>query len=407
MDHQNSHHIPLLSEVMRSVAPLPAETTVQEVAGIFRANPGLLMLPLCRDRNLEGTISRRELFSHHLAKAYAMELYGKKPVSVLMNDRPLLMAPESTVSHALERLLAADPGLDTDSFPLVDEQGYVGIVHVAEMIMAISKAQAFLLDTLELLTSRIRTEVEKARQIQQQLLPPSSLVHAGLEVSACLINSTEISGDFYDYFIIDDQRMGVAIGDVSGHGVQSGMVTTAAKAGLQLLLETGIHAPGALLAGMNTAVLATASNTLLMTAVVAIIDTRNNTLSLANAGHNYPYLYRSADACCCMLDGTGGFPLGFDKGSEYAELEVAFHPGDRLLLYTDGIIEARNDDTQEEFGNHRLESHISAAIAGDPDAFRRSLVALVSNFTGADHFEDDVSIVVVANECREKEGTAS
>jgi serine phosphatase RsbU (regulator of sigma subunit) len=307
------------------------------------------------------------------------------------------MSPDDGVNQALEHLLEDDPGLETDSFPLLSDGRYVGIVHVAEMIMAISKAQARLLETLEMLSARIRSEVDKARQIQQQLLPPPVFAHAGLMLNAGLINSTEISGDFYDYFVIDDHRMGVMVGDVSGHGVQSGMVATAAKAGLQLLLETGIESPGSLLAGMNSAVLATASSALLMTAVIAVIDVRAGKLILANAGHNYPYIYRNDGGVCGMLDQAGGFPLGFDKGSVYAEQEVEFRRGDRLLLYTDGIVEAYNAG-HEEFGYDRLERQILGAISGDLEMFRRGLVEEVRRFIGSDRFEDDVTIVVVANE---------
>jgi len=386
---------------MKPVAPIPAQTPVKDVAALFQADPSLLMIPVNGAAGFEGVISRRELFSQHLARQYAMELYGKKAISLLMNTHTVTMTPETDVSAALALLLGYDPDLETDSFPVLADGACMGIVHVAELMMAISKTQAGLLDTLEMLSARIREEVDKARQIQRELLPPASFTHAGLVLDAVLINSTEISGDFYDYFVMDDgQRLGVMVGDVSGHGVQSGMVATAAKAGLHLLLERGITTPGALLAGMNTAVMATASNALMMTAIVAVVDLSSHTLTMANAGHNYPFLYQAAAKQVVMLDEAGGFPLGFDAASVYAEASMAFCPGDRLLLYTDGIIEARGA-TGEEFGYERLGDYMEAALNGAPDAFRHGLVEQVRAFSASERFEDDVTLLIVAAETPE------
>jgi len=394
--------IPLLADVIRCMPAISATMPVKDVAAMFRTDSSLLMLTVCGASGLEGVISRRELFSAHLARNYAAELYGKKPISMLMDASPLTMSPDMDINQALTKLLAHDPDLVTDSFPVLEGDTYVGVIHVSEMIMAVSRAQAALLDTLALLTTRIRSEVDQARQIQQGLLPPSPFTHAGLKLDAVLINSTEISGDFYDYFIIDQDRLGVLVADVSGHGVQSGMVATAAKAGLQMLLDRDVHAPGELLAGINSAVLATSSNAMMMTAVVAIIDSAAQTVSLANAGHPYPYLFHAADATVSMLDGVGGFPLGFDGGSEYAELVVDFRCGDRLLLFSDGIVEACNE-AGEEFGYARLEAAVHQTISGAPEQFRQGLVQMALQFGNADEFEDDVTILVVACERLEPE----
>jgi serine phosphatase RsbU (regulator of sigma subunit) len=355
------------------------------------------MIPVSCEAGFAGVISRRDLFSKHLARKFAVELFGNKPIHLLINTQPIIMSPDMDINSALSLLLKLDPELDNDSFPVLDKGNCVGIVHVSELIMVISKAQAFLLDKLEVLSARIREEVDKARQIQQGLLPPSSFSFAGTVLDAVLINSSEISGDVYDYFEIDDHRLGVMVGDVSGHGVQSGMVATAAKAGLHLLLERGVRTPSELLSGMNTSVLVTASNALMMTAVIAIVDLADRTISYANAGHNYPYLYRASTHTLIKLDDTGGFPLGFDTGSMYEEVVVDFNRNDRLLLYTDGIVEARNN-SDEEFGYDRLEAYLQKELRSHPEHVRRGLVEAVRGFTGVDGFEDDVTVLIVGDE---------
>jgi sigma-B regulation protein RsbU (phosphoserine phosphatase) len=387
----------LLKDVMRPAASLPSSTTVTEVASIFTSNAAVLMIPVSGNDGFEGVISRRDLFSIHLARKFAVELYGNKPINLLINTQSISMSPDMDINSALTFLLEHDPELDYDSFPVLDKGNCVGIVHVAELIMVISKAQASLLKKLVDLSARIREEVDKARQIQQNLLPPSSFNFASTVLDAVLINSSEISGDVYDYFIIDDHRLGVMVGDVSGHGVQSGMVATAAKAGLHLLLQRGVSTPSELLSGMNKAVLVTASNSLMMTAVIAVIDLANRKISYSNAGHNYPYIYRASTKTIIKLDNTSGFPLGFELESLYDEAEVAFHYNDRLFLYTDGIIEARNKN-EEEFGYDRMEAYLLNELGGHPEHARRGLVEAVRTFTGVEEFEDDVTLLIVGDE---------
>jgi sigma-B regulation protein RsbU (phosphoserine phosphatase) len=128
-----------------------------------------------------------------------------------------------------------------------------------------------------------------------------------------------------------------------------------------------------------------------------LIDRAAHTATVANAGHPYPYLFRAEDGSVSMLEGVGGFPLGFDGGSEYAELAVDFHCGDRLLLFSDGIVEARNH-AGEEFGFERLEAAARREISGAPEQFRQELVRTALQFAEADGFEDDVTIVVVASD---------
>lgn len=397
MSVRSQYSSALLKDVMRPSASLPSSTTVMEVASLFTSNATLLMIPVSGVAGFEGVISRRDLFSRHLARKFAVELFGKKPINLLINTQPIRMSPDIDINSALSLLLKLDPDLDLDSFPVLDNGNCVGIVHVAELIMVISKGQACLLNKLEVLSARICEEVDKARQIQQSLLPPSSFSFSGTVLDAVLINSSEISGDVYDYFIMDDNHLGVMVGDVSGHGVQSGMVATAAKAGLHLLLDRGVRTPSELLSGMNKAVLVTASSSLMMTAVVAVIDLAERKISYANAGHNYPYIYRASTQTLAMLENTGGFPLGFDSESIYEEDVVDFNINDRLLLYTDGIVEARGGN-EEEFGYDRLEQYLQNELSGHPADARRGLVESVRNFTGVDEFEDDVTILIVAYE---------
>src|SRR6185369_6881453 len=288
-------------------------------------------------------------------------------------------------------LLEIDPGLTIDSFPVVAENRYLGIVSVSDLMMKISENQAMLLNTLQLLSARITEEVDKASKIQRDLLPPTDFLGSDICISAEVITSSEIGGDFYDYFHLGQGRLGLLVADVSGHGVQAGMVTTAAKASLHSLIGKGVVTPADLLFGMNNAILATARQSLLMTCLIAIIDPARNKLTLANAGHNFPYLVRKMAIVPEMIQEVAGYPLGFEENCTYPEFTCAFRPGDTLILYTDGIVECI-DPQGEEFGYQRLERILAKAGDHSPLELRNLLRQTAELFTDSSAFEDDVTL---------------
>jgi serine phosphatase RsbU (regulator of sigma subunit) len=332
-----------------------------------------------------------------LRHKFALELYGNKPVGMLLDENPLVMEPEIDVHTALERLLAADPNLETDCFPIVADGRCLGVVSVADLMMQISNTQASLLDRVITLSARIRDEVALASKIQQNLLPAPEFNFQGTNISAGVMTSSEIGGDFFDYFTLGNNRLGLIIADVSGHGVQSGMVTTAAKASLHTLISMGVSRPSELLSGMNTAIIATACQTLLMTCLIILIDIDRKELSFANAGHNFPYLYQSDSHLLEQLQEVSGFPLGFESESNFREFSSDFKEGDRLILYTDGLVECRNP-SGEDFGYSRLESLLIQRINLSPTEMKNLLFEEALDFIGSSSsIEDDISIMVVAN----------
>jgi serine phosphatase RsbU (regulator of sigma subunit) len=159
----------------------------------------------------------------------------------------------------------------------------------------------------------------------------------------------------------------------------------------------GISRPSELLAGMNTAIIATACQTLLMTCLIVLIDKERQELCFANAGHNFPYVYRSEPHLLEQLQEVSGFPLGFESGSSFREFRSDFKDRDRLILYTDGLIECRNP-SGEDFGYSRLENLLIHRINLSPKEMKNLLFESALNFIGSSSsIEDDISIMVVAN----------
>ncbi len=400
----NVHHIiPTLRDIMRTAPVIASGTPVKDVMEIFQKEPSLLALPVSEESGFIGMISRKVLFFEHLGRPFAVDLYGKKAIHTLLAEKQFVLAPELDINAALARLLEVDPDLNIDSFPVLAGSSCLGIVAVSDLMMKISENQAKLLDTLKLLGARITEEVDRASKIQRDLLPPAEFCSGDIRIAAGVVTSSEIGGDFYDYFPLDNGRLGLVVADVSGHGVQAGMVTTAAKASLHSLIGQGVTTPAALLFGMNNAILATARQSLLMTCLIVIIDSARDRMVMANAGHNFPYLIRRSGAAPEMLQEVSGYPLGFEENCSYQETEYSFNPGDALCLYSDGIVECTGP-SGEEFGYGRMETVLAREDDYSPTELRDLLRRSAELFSGAATFEDDVTILVAA---RRRAGAAT
>lgn len=386
--------VPLLKDIMTPIAGISPDVPVRDVVGIFQQDQTLLALPVVDRDRFVGVINRKVLIFKHLGRPYTMDLYGRKPISVLLEECPLVMDAALDVNSALERLVSEDPALESDSFPVMEGDRCIGIASVAELMMSISRLQAGLLQTLRCLTARIREEVAIASRVQQDLLPFDAARFGAIDINAGMATSTEIGGDFYDYVQLDNGTVCIVMGDVSGHGVQAGMVTTAAKASLHTLIAAGITTPRRLLQGMNNAILATARRNLLMTCVIITVDQRRRTMTIANGGHTFPYVLRSSAPEPCRIEEVSGFPLGLEPDGTYTENALPFEPGDRLFVYTDGIIEASDMDG-DQYGLERLEAFLHAERHTPPQDLRQHLFDSLNRFTSTGTYDDDVTFLTV------------
>jgi serine phosphatase RsbU (regulator of sigma subunit) len=385
--------IPRLKDIMQAAKDIPPDWKVRDVVEVFRNDNSLLLLPLVAEGIYVGLISRKNLFFNHLSRKFALDLYSNKPIADLQDDNPVVMEPDLDIAGALVCLIERDPILETECLLIAEGDRCVGVVLVSDLMMRISEFQQSLLATLRSMSERIREEVAHASLIQQDLLPEPKFSFKDIQVGAGITTSTEIGGDFYDYFICGESRLGLIIADVSGHGVQSGMVTTAAKASLHTLLSLGIATPTELLSGMNRAITATAKRRLLMTCFIAVIDTESSRLCYANAGHNFPYLFRGKSRDLEMLQDASGFPLGFEEDSLFEEYSTEFTAGDSIVLYTDGIVECRGVD-EEDLGYDRLEKIIRENIGKTPHESALALLEFTRKFSGTPTLEDDATVII-------------
>jgi phosphoserine phosphatase RsbU/P len=393
MSQQTS--IPQLFEVSKAPVSVAGAMQVNELLALFQQDPELLTVAIADNGAFLGSVNRKDLLNL-LSRKFAMDLYAKKSILTLLKDlggREVVFPAELDINQAAVQLLSLDPTLQTDAFPVLNGKECVGVVAVCDLMLAVAEQQRGLLETLDRLSSRIREEVAHGVKIQQDLLPPPLYRFKGVTVGAGVTTCSEIGGDFFDYFSIGEDTLGLVIADVSGHGVQAGMVTTAAKASLHTLIALGVTTPAGLLAGMNNAILTTARQSLLMTCLIASLDLCAGTITIANAGHNFPFLLRAAAGRAEMLETTAGFPLGFERDSAYPESRCLFSPGDALFLYTDGLVECAGPGG-EELGYGRLGDLLDRCRDLPPQSLHASLLGGAAAFAGTDLFTDDVTTLM-------------
>jgi sigma-B regulation protein RsbU (phosphoserine phosphatase) len=242
----------------------------------------------------------------------------------------------------------------------------------------------------------VEHEMKTARGIQQSILPPSGLSLAGLQIAARYVPMRGIAGDLYDFHVVDDHRVGVFIADVTGHGVPAALIASMVKVAFTAQRALAAE-PGALLAGMNKALCGNVSQQF-VTAAYVFFDTARGEFRYSVAGHPPPILWRSATRQQVELADSSGILMGFDAGASYQDRRRPLDPGDRVLLYTDGLIEAQNEDGAF-FGEGELGEIFSRRDGLPAEGFARSLVDELQSWSGHDvdrrPFEDDLTIVVV------------
>jgi PAS domain S-box-containing protein len=235
---------------------------------------------------------------------------------------------------------------------------------------------------------RLEQELHIARLIQQTLLPKSLPGLPDYEVAAYYQPARQVGGDFYDFLELPDGRLGLIVGDVSGKGVPAALVMAITRTMLQAAYRLG--SPGEILEQVNNNLYRDIPPNMYVTCLAALLDSRTGRLQYANAGHDLPYL-RHADGVSKLR--ATGMPLGLMPGMSYEQKEFTLQPGDSVLLYSDGLVEA-HDPQREMFGFPRLQGFVGAHPGGA--TLIDSLLAELERFAGEEwEQEDDITLVTL------------
>jgi sigma-B regulation protein RsbU (phosphoserine phosphatase) len=243
---------------------------------------------------------------------------------------------------------------------------------------------------------RLQQELEIARNVQMSFLPKKNPVTSKLDIASCCAPALEVGGDYYDFINLDDQRVGVAIGDVSGKGTQAAFFMTLTKGFLNALAHVS-NSPSKVLTQVNKLFYENVERGMFISMVYAIFDTKAKSLTLARAGHN-PVIMRKSKENHVQVVSPNGLALGLDEGSTFAksikEVKTSFQSGDLFVFYTDGFPEAMNK-TLEEFGEERLLKTVEKYSHGSASTIMEGIFKEMKEFTGKAKQHDDMTIVVV------------
>jgi len=239
---------------------------------------------------------------------------------------------------------------------------------------------------------RVKREMEIARRIQMSLLPEEPPQVKGLELAGRCVPASAVGGDYYDFFPADGQ-VSFLVADVSGHSVGSALMMAITRSVLRSEIARG-KSPAEVLANTNAAMYEDLSQAeLFITAFYISYDKRTRIITYANGGHNLPFVWRAREGSYTLLDGDGML-IGVLEDVSYEERTTELQLGDVLVLYTDGVTEARNKGG-EQFGEERLyqvveeKSHLSAQELLD-EIYRR-----VRQFSGELAQRDDITMLIM------------
>ncbi|MES1244566.1 MAG: PP2C family protein-serine/threonine phosphatase [Acidobacteriota bacterium] len=244
---------------------------------------------------------------------------------------------------------------------------------------------------------RMREEIEYARKIQLSMLPQLPPDIGWVELAAASLPATEVGGDYYDYFRLSNEQLALVIGDVSGHGLASGLLLSGVRSCLYLL-EKDLAVPVAVLDRLNEMVRKTTDRRTYVTLLGAVLDRAADgsgaELTVASAGHP-PLLHFDSRSKTFTEVGEGAPPLGTMLEGSYRQIRRPVRRGDLLVLYTDGLVESRNAFGLD-YGYPRLQKTVARAAAGTSSVreIRDSILGDLSHFKGDAEQADDITVVV-------------
>jgi phosphoserine phosphatase RsbU/P len=237
---------------------------------------------------------------------------------------------------------------------------------------------------------RMESELKIARDIQKSFLPGETLQTGRIDLYARLTPAREVGGDFYHFIELDDQQLLVCLGDVSDKGMPAALFMSALMIWIQAKARSN-HAPADILREINREV-SSDDSTMFATLFLAIIDTETGRFRYSDAGHCTPYIV--SGQAIKALETKKNLPVGIFADGMYEEREATLHPGEALVLYTDGITEAENSEG-DWFTANRLRRVLSQAETKSPVELTEHLIRQVQLFAEGHPQSDDIATMVI------------
>ena len=252
--------------------------------------------------------------------------------------------------------------------------------------------------------TRIKSELELAESIQSNMLPsifPAFPERSEFDIYALMDPAREVGGDFYDFFLIDNDHLAMVIADVSGKGIPAALFMMMSKILVKNYVTTG-SSPAEALAAVNNTICQNNTNDMFVTIWLGILTISTGKIIAANAGHEYPILQRAGGQFEVIKD-KHGFVVGSMPNLKYSEYEIDFHTGDTLFVYTDGLPESTNS-ANEQFGLDRILEVLNSEPDGEVEDLFVSMGVAVAEFVqDAEQFDDLTMLALKGKDIPKKE----
>jgi serine phosphatase RsbU (regulator of sigma subunit) len=242
---------------------------------------------------------------------------------------------------------------------------------------------------------KLTLELAEAGRIQHSLIPTTSPLIENFQVSGVLLSAREMSGDFYDYYQLDQNRSGIVIADVADKGAGAALYMAMSRSLLRTYAIEAQLPPEQAMAEVNRRLLNDTPNGIFLTAFLGILDHQSGQLIYVNAGHNPPYLIQEnqGQTTIIPLEKTGPL-VGIFSESVWETGKILIHPGDTLALYTDGITEAQNI-AGDYFGQGQFINSLTSNLVLEAEPYRNAILKNVLSFTGDAPRLDDITLVIL------------
>jgi serine phosphatase RsbU (regulator of sigma subunit) len=243
---------------------------------------------------------------------------------------------------------------------------------------------------------RMEEELAIARDLQMSMLPAACPEIEGFLIAAHCTPAREVGGDFYDFIEMEGGRLGLVLGDVTGKSVSGALVTAASRSILRILSEQEGLGVDQIMVRANRRTKKDIKSGMFVALLLGVIEPERRTLILSNAGQTQPVIFRSRTGEASLLETEGDtFPLGIIEESDYQETRIDLEPGDKVVFYTDGIVEAMNSE-QEIFGFDRLIEIVKESGSLSADQLLGEVLSKVKDFVGGAPQHDDITLITLS-----------
>jgi sigma-B regulation protein RsbU (phosphoserine phosphatase) len=244
---------------------------------------------------------------------------------------------------------------------------------------------------------QVQRDLDLAWRVQAGLLPGDRPVGPGWQLAATLIPSRQTSGDFYDLIPLPQGRLGILVADVADKGLGAALLMVLSRTLIRGFSAQYAARPDHVLAATNRRILEDTDTNYFVTAFYGILDPASGALTYSNAGHNPPLLLRAEGSASVQVLGPTGMALGVLEEVAWSQCTTHIAKGDMLVLYTDGITEAQNDQ-DEFFGTKRLLSVVQAELGHSAQDVHNAVLAEVGAFVGDTPQFDDITLLVAVRQ---------